>query len=238
MSEESESVFEHIRIEREKIEESPGTWPAKRKLAEAVRKLTHCLCATDAPEEELLAIAAQVEASAARFSDQPRMLNPPGVAEMSLAGGMEVFRDRSPLVGVANPLAPPLELDPNPDTKLVTGSVNFGRAFEGAPGCAHGGFVAAVFDEALGMACIFSGSPGMTASITIDYRKPTPIETPLRIEARLDRMEGRKIYNSGELYAGDLLIAESHGLFISIPYTRFAELREAEKQREAERGGG
>lgn len=228
---ESESVLDRIRAERAKLDADPGTWPAKRKLAEAIRQLTHSLCNTDASEEELLAIADIVNQTANRFVNQPIMKSRPGVAEMSLAGGMEVFRDRSPLVGLANPLAAPLTLEPDEDEHVIRGEVNFGRAFEGAPGCVHGGFVAAIFDEALGMACSFSGRPGMTGSITIDYRKPTPIHTPLRLEARMDRVDGRKIYNSGELYAGELMVAESKGLFISIPETKFAELRQAEIQR-------
>ena len=92
--------------------------------------------------------------------------------------------------------------------------------------------MAAVFDEALGLACVFSGVPGMTGEITVRYRKPTPIEVPLRLEARFDRQDGRKIYNSGELYAGDLLVAESSGVFISIEREKFEALRQAQLERQ------
>jgi acyl-coenzyme A thioesterase PaaI-like protein len=230
MSTRSETIG-RIAHYREQLEQAPGTWPAKRSLAAAVRDLMDCLCATDAPEDELLAIAAQVQQSAERFRDQPRMVNPPGVAEGSLAGGMEMFMDRSPVVGRSNPVAPPVTLDPDTEARIVRGDMNFGRAYEGAPGCVHGGFVAAVFDEALGMACIFSGVPGMTGEITVRYLKPTPLQTPLRMEARFDRQEGRKIYNSGELYAGDLLVAKATGLFISITHEKFEALRQAEIER-------
>lgn len=229
---EIDETIQRIATYREQLEQAPGTWPAKRVLAASVRTLMDCLCATDAPEEELLAIAAQVEASAERFRDQPRMINPPGVAEGSLAGGMEIFMDRSPVVGRSNPLAPPATLEPDAEAKVVRGSVRFGKAYEGAPGCAHGGYVAAVFDEALGLACVFSGVPGMTGEITVRYRKPTPIEVPLRLEARFDRQDGRKIYNSGELYAGDLLVAESSGIFISIEREKFEALRQAQLERQ------
>jgi hypothetical protein len=229
---ESDDSINRIASYREQLEQAPGTWPAKRVLADSVRQLMDCLCATDAPEEELLAIAAQVHKSAERFQVQPRMTNLPGVAEGSLAGGMEMFMDRSPLVGRSNPLAPPVTLDPDHAAKIVRGSVYFGRAYEGAPGCVHGGFVAATFDEALGLACVFSGVPGMTGEITVRYRKPTPLEVPLRLEARFDRQDGRKIYNSGELYAGDVLVAESTGIFISIPREKFEALRQAQLERQ------
>jgi acyl-coenzyme A thioesterase PaaI-like protein len=219
-----------------KLDKVPGNWEAKRKLASAVRELMDCLCATDAPAEELLAIAAQVEESAHRFSSQPLMTDPPGVAEASLIGGMESFMDRSPVKGLANPIAPPADLTPDNDAKVVRGSVTFGNAYEGAPGCAHGGWVAAVFDEALGMACIFSGGPAMTGEITVSYRKPTPTKVPLRIEARFDRQEGRKIYTSGELWAGDLLIARSHGLFIAINFEKFEKMRAEKNERDGVNG--
>ncbi|MDE0910494.1 MAG: PaaI family thioesterase [Myxococcota bacterium] len=228
---ESDSLLEQIRLAREKYAEAPGTWPAKRELADAVRELMHNLAATDAPEEELLSIAEQVRESARRFAVQPVMDNPPGVAEMSLAAGMEVFRDRSPVVGMANPLAPPAELVVDHDAKTVTGDVFFGAAYEGAPGCVHGGFVAALFDEALGMATIFSGQPGMTGWIKVSYRSPTPLETPLRISARMDDFTGRKIMTSAELMAGDTLVAEATGLLITIPNEKFSQLRNAAAER-------
>ena len=212
-------------------EEAPGTWPAKRRLAATIRELMDCICATDASEKELLAAADQIEACAHRFSTQPKMLNPPGVAEMALAGGMETFHDRSPLMGLSNPMAPPLELKPDTEAGEIRGAVNFGNAYEGAPGCVHGGFLAAAFDEALGMACIFSDSPGMTGELTIRYLKPTPTKTPLRLVARLDRIERRKIYTSGEILMGDVVLARSTGIFISIAHERFEELREEQKQR-------
>lgn len=229
---EIDETIGRIATYREQLEEAPGTWAAKRTLAASIRQLMDCLCATDAPEEELLAIAEQVRESAERFQSQPRMVDLPGVAEGSLAGGMEMFMDRSPVVGRSNPLAPPLTLDPDQDAKIVRGEVFFGRAYEGAPGCVHGGYVAAIFDEALGMACVFSGMPGMTGELTIRYRKPTPLEVPLRLEARFDRQEGRKIYNSGELWADDLLVAESSGIFISIQREKFEALRRAQQERQ------
>ena len=49
---------------------------------------------------------------------------------------------------------------------------------------------------------------------------------------RFDRREGRKIYNSGEIYAGELKVVESRGVFISIPRERFEELRAARLARQ------
>ena len=225
-----DSILERIARFREDSLEAPGTWPAKRDLAAALRELLDCVAATDASEDELLGAAHDIRTTAQRFAAQPRMKEPPGVAEMALSG-MESFHDRSPLVGLSNPIAPPLDFAPDLDTGSVHGTGTFGSAYEGAPGCVHGGYIAAAFDELLGMACIFSGNPGMTGSLTTHYRRPTPIQTELRLEGRLDRVEGRKIFTAGEVYAGDVLTAESTGIFISITREKFEELNAARLER-------
>ncbi len=101
------------------------------------------------------------------------------------------FFDHSPIIGLANPLSPPVHLDYRADR--VIGSVTFGAAYEGPPGCVHGGYVAAVFDELLGATQSLSGDQGMTAHLEVDYRSPTPLGEPLQLEGWFERREGRKI---------------------------------------------
>ena len=138
-------------------------------------------------------------------------------AEGSLAHYQEhMFIDHSPLVGPLNPLAPPIAI--SVDGTRVTGEVAFGAAYEGPPGCVHGGFLAAAFDEVLGLAQGMSGRPGMTARLTIQYRSPSPLHQPLRFVGDIDHIDGRKIFTKGELRvaADDRLCAEAEGLFISM----------------------
>ena len=225
-----DALSERIRAARSGQAEIPPQWQAKRALAASLRELLDCLCATDAPEADLRASAIEISAMAARYADQPIMENPPGVAEVALSG-METFHDRSPVVGQSNPIAPPLDFFPDADTQSVKGTGYFGRAYEGAPGCVHGGFIATAFDELLGMACIFSGNPGMTGKLEVNYRSPTPVCSDLRFEGRFDRCDGRKIYTSAELYSGTQLCAEATGLFISIDRTVFEALDADRRER-------
>ena len=97
----------------EEASETPPNWLAKRELAEALRKLMSSLSATDADADELKAITHQLVLSADQLRIQPEMEERPGVAEGSLAAGMEMFHDRSPVVGLSNPLAPPVTLEPD-----------------------------------------------------------------------------------------------------------------------------
>ena len=114
----------------------------------------------------------------------------------------------------ANPFAPPIQLTAS--NNKVLGHANFGVAFEGSPGNVHGGFVAAAFDQLLWMAQSLTGIPAMTATLTIRYRKPTPLRTELVFEGLVERVEGRKIFTRATASANGVLTAEAEGLFIAV----------------------
>jgi acyl-coenzyme A thioesterase PaaI-like protein len=217
-----------------------GAWAEKRRLASAMRLVIERLVPSNAPEGELRRAAEGLERYAEALKAHPRLKHFHGFAESANAGDVGAFFDQSPLIGLANPLAPPITIGRSGERGAVA-SVTFGSAYEGAPGCVHGGFVAAAFDEVLGYVQSMSGSPGMTGTLTIRYRKPTPLHTELLFEGELLRVEGRKIFTAGRLYAGDLLTAEAEGLFISIDRSKMDELlRQRERieagRRRAERG--
>ena len=199
---------------------------AKRRAGEAVRRLIDQLAGTDASDEVLVAMAEDLEAVVETFRGAPRAAytgfaeaaNAPDAAQM---GG--TLLDRSPVMGLANPIAPPMQL--RMSAGRVEGLVTFGAAYEGPPGCVHGGWIAAAFDEVLGASQSLSGKAGMTAYLHIDYRSPTPLHRALRFEGELDRVEGRKIFTQGRVVDGEVLCAEAHALFIAFDAARFAELR-------------
>jgi len=145
--------------------------------------------------------------------------------------GMENFHDRSPIVGQANPIAPPASLEHFPEERCVRGEVEFGKAFEGAPGLVHGGFLAALLDEALGCVTVYSGTSGMTGEYTLRFEHPTRIKVPLRFEARFDRSEGRKLYVSADLWDGDQRTVKAKGTFIAVGADRFESFEAARTER-------
>lgn len=112
----------------------------------------------------------------------------------------------------------------------VRGEVIAGAQYQGPPGHIHGGFVAALFDEALGYAQWLAGNPGMTGTLKIRYLRPTPLYTKLRMEATVQRVHGRKIFTEARLYAGELLTAEAEGLFISLTPETFQEVTAGKNQ--------
>jgi hypothetical protein len=126
------------------------------------------------------------------------------------------------VIGFANPLAPPVVVEAV-DGEL-TGSAFFDYQYEGPPTCVHGGVLAMVFDEMLGAANIVAGHPGMTGTLTIRYRSPTPLRTPLRLAARFTGREGRKIRTWGGMYHGEVMTAEAEGIFIELVPQRFLSI--------------
>lgn len=194
-----------------------------RRLADGVRGVLHRLVQTGAPVELITEVADDLERAAARLGEHRSASMYEGFAEAANAGEPFAFFDHSPMLGQANPLAPPIELWL--EDGRILGRATFGAAYEGPPGCVHGGFVAAAFDEVLGSTQSLSGAPGMTGRLTVHYRSPTPLHTELRFEGELESVTGRKILTKGRLWAGDVLCAEAEGLFISIDFAKFAELK-------------
>ena len=218
----------------------------ERRLAAAMREVIERLVSTTATTEELARAADELEALAALLGSYPTGQTYQGFAESANAGqetaGLQpgdpewyAFFDHSPFIGLANPLSPPLHLEYRGDR--VVGGVTFGAAYEGPPGCVHGGYVAAVFDELLGATQSLSGDQGMTAHLGVDYRRPTPLGVPLTLEGWLDRRDGRKIYARAAMYADGQLTAEADGLFIAFDREKFAALLAARNDAESTPGG-
>jgi acyl-coenzyme A thioesterase PaaI-like protein len=90
------------------------------------------------------------------------------------------------------------------------------REQEGGPSVAHGGWTASAMDEALGHLPILNGQFAVTAELTISYRRPVPVERPLRARSRVDRREGSRWYISGELLLarGGAVLAEATGVWV------------------------
>jgi acyl-coenzyme A thioesterase PaaI-like protein len=125
--------------------------------------------------------------------------------------------------GRLNPQAPPLtfvDLPPDPPpgrapaSVEVHGTCTLTAAHGGPPSGAHGGVVALVLDQALGVAARAGGGSGMTVALHVEFRRPTPLDAPLDVTARWTGSNGRKSTATGELRAGGEVTAEATALFV------------------------
>jgi acyl-coenzyme A thioesterase PaaI-like protein len=119
----------------------------------------------------------------------------------------------SPISGKRNPIAPPLRLWKAGDSE-VRGEVIFSPTYAGPPDAVHGGIIAAVFDEILAMSNVISGKAGFTGTLTIKYRKKTPLNTPIELWGMNVRQDGRKQLCRGEMRVNGEVTASAEGLFI------------------------
>jgi acyl-coenzyme A thioesterase PaaI-like protein len=91
----------------------------------------------------------------------------------------------------------------------------FGTKTMGPPGHVHGGAMAATLDEAMGAVCWMNGHQVVAATITISFIAMLPIQTETIVEARIERIDGRKIQLRSTLKnPSGLVVAEGSGLFV------------------------
>jgi len=101
--------------------------------------------------------------------------------------------------------------------KTLCAKVWFGWAAEGPPGHAHGGSIMTVMDQAMGMAVFVAGYLPMAASVSVQFRKKLPLGTDATLEARVTRVDGRKIHVKSTLYSQEknIVFAEAEALSIA-----------------------
>ncbi len=197
-----------------------GATPARR-AADAVRSLMRTMVHSAAPAgliEEIADEATRLAAELAPHARTSRYEDTPGATVRS--GDNTAIMETHTVVGPANPMAPPLVLERFADR--VVGRVRYTLQYEGPPGMLHGGYLGTAFDYVLAAASSLSGQLCMTASMTVNYRAATPLNTDLLLEARVERVEGRKVFTIATCVTSDgSVTADATGLFIAVDPSRY-----------------
>lgn len=92
--------------------------------------------------------------------------------------------------------------------------------FQGYPGVVHGGIVAAMLDEVATRSAMVDDQLRfmVTAKMTVRYRKPIPVEQPLRLVGRIGRSGGQAMTATAELRLPDgSLGAEVEAMMVEYP---------------------
>ena len=115
--------------------------------------------------------------------------------------------------------------DRNGDDVLV--HVTCATQHRGAPGVAHGGWIASVFDEAMSQAVHQRVGKVVTATLEVQYRAPVPVEVPLEVAATIEDQQGRRLRTSAQMrLAGSAdVLASATGLFVVRRDDHFARHR-------------
>jgi acyl-coenzyme A thioesterase PaaI-like protein len=200
--------------------------------AAALRDLLHAYVAHDRDDaglEELTRMATEQAAAMRRGPRRDRLaLMQAARARASAAetstvfvasGPRSGFEDRA-VGGRANPTSVGLDVEFIEDEVVARFVLH--PAFEGAPRRAHGGIVAAVFDDVTGFVIGFIGEPAFTGELTVRFEAPVPVEEVLTIRARLVGRERRKLFITAEATAATGVVATCRATYITVDPSLFA----------------
>lgn len=198
---------------------------ARVEAAEALRRLGHALVGHHVDDDYLFEMAKTADTMLGEVIQGARRERPvddmkryvwglhPGVGDR-----VEHFPD-CVVSGAANPMG--LGMSIWRDEEEAVARVRLGHAFEGAPGRAHGGVVASIFDDVMGIVLTIHSTPAFTARLTVSYLAPVPVGVELEFRARRTWREGRKLFIAAEATQNGNVLAEAEGLFIALPPERF-----------------
>ena len=118
--------------------------------------------------------------------------------------------------GQANPTGLHLEFLLAEDSSVVC-LASVPDTFEGPPGYLHGGIIATLLDEAMSKSVRARGFTAMTRHMEVDYLRPVPSSTPIRLEGHVTRNEGRKHWTEARILDAErTVLAIGKALFIEV----------------------
>lgn len=187
-------------------------------LVTAVRDLLDAVMRTDVDDATKASVAADLVTINSRL--RSKMRQPYITVVRHLNGRIENVTQAGS--GPLNPRAPIVSFDPVPvpgdaySPVEVTAHAVLDASMSGPPEKAHGGIVATMLDEVLGVASTAAGASGLTVALNIRFRAGTPLGVPLTVTARGTGVDGRKSFASGEVRHGDTVVAEATAVYVSV----------------------
>jgi acyl-coenzyme A thioesterase PaaI-like protein len=201
-------------------QDAPAVLAATRAAA-AVRQLGHVMVGhqpdpalldriADAADELAAAVTSAPPRGRRLKSTQERLAEP-----VEPDGALLDHGEVCPVSGAENPLG--LAMTTWRAGEEVRASVTLGIAAAGSPGIAHGGVIAALLDDLMGFVLVsLTRTQGVTATLSVSYRRAVPIGVELQLRGRLQRREGRKLFIEGSIAFDGEVLAQGEALFIAL----------------------
>lgn len=181
-------------------------------LTASIRSLLDAAVLTDAGDEDVDAARAAIDTATAALLSNQRS----GTLGISITPEGDTIGWGNLADGLRNPLAPPLEIQYDGESRAFL-EVDLGPTYEGAPGHLHGGYCALVLDHLLGGLASHGSAQTVAATGTISFRYQRPTRLGrLRVEAEIERTEGRKLFLVGHIADSDGITVTAEGLFIAL----------------------
>jgi acyl-coenzyme A thioesterase PaaI-like protein len=103
---------------------------------------------------------------------------------------------------------------------------------QGYPGRLHGGIASSILDETIGRVVMIDNEEeiwGLTVELHVEYKKPIPLETELKVVARITEENSRFFKGAGEIVlpGGDVAVV-ARGRYLKVPLAKIAACSPAE----------
>lgn len=205
----------------------PDTSHLRRQVSDELRAVIDTLLAHDAPADELReALRLLAEARHHLSGPELAVYNAAEARRNRAVDGWDQYLDLTMFGGLTNPLGMPMPIELGTDGEgraYAQGVVRLGRAYVGGPGMVHGGYVAALIDHIFGAALHAANVLAVTATLTVRYREPTPIDRDLRLRAVFDEPRGRRLHGTATCHCAEVCTAEAEGLFLLVDIAAMEE---------------
>ncbi len=99
--------------------------------------------------------------------------------------------------------------------------------FQGWDGIAHGGIVCTILDEVRAWALVGLDAWGLTARMTVEFKRPVPVGAHLRAEGRMTEARRRLLTTTARLLdaTNGEVLATAEALYVAAPPDRKRELK-------------
>lgn len=177
-------------------------------LTEAVRELVDATIRSRAGDEEVAEVLVAVQAATARLrADQAA-----GPAGVNYNATGRAWNWGNAVAGLRNAIAPPIRIEHHPDG-CTHAELHLGAAYEGPPGCVHGGVGALLLDHLMGVTASQMRRVTLTGTLTLRYLSPLPLGG-VRLNGEVVGEEGRKVFVEARIEGRLGVAIEAEGTFI------------------------
>jgi len=90
-----------------------------------------------------------------------------------------------------------------PEEGRAETSLTIPEYFTGWEDLTHGGLISMLLDETMAHACLSRGTPGVTAELTVRFKKPLPVESIVSVQGRTTEVRGRTAATEGQIQGSD-----------------------------------
>jgi acyl-coenzyme A thioesterase PaaI-like protein len=118
--------------------------------------------------------------------------------------------------GPTNPIGMHVHFDRAEGAEGVCARLSLAPEYQGWRGIAHGGIVMALLDEAMAHAAGYAGHRGVSAHVSVRFRKPVPLEEPIEVRGRVTWQRRNVLgVEASILNSAGAVLAHAEGSFVS-----------------------